>query len=247
MSAGSRHVLWRHDRQDHRGLETLVAGRAKTAGRRPQHPGGAVRRRRLFRFRLLRLADQDADHRPARVRRPALLRLPYHRDVLDHARSPADRTQPPFRRRRLPRQFRLRLPWLSRQDRARGGDAGGNAEDARLSQLHGGQMACHAADRKRRHRAVRRLAAGPRFRPLLRLPRRRDRSVRAGAGLRQHPHRSARQLRRRLSPDLGSGRPVDPLHRRSYRRPARSAVADLGRARRLSRAASGAHRYHQGL
>ena len=36
-------------------------------------------------------------------------------------------------------------------------------QSARLSQLHGRQMACHAADRKRRHRAVRRLAAGARF------------------------------------------------------------------------------------
>ena len=41
-------------------------------------------------------------------------------------------------------------------------------------------------------RAVRRLAAGPRLRPLLRLHGRRDRPVRAGAGLRQHAHRSAR-------------------------------------------------------
>ena len=34
---------------------------------------------------------------------------------------------------------------------------------ARLSQLHGRQMARHAADRERRHRAVRRLAARPRL------------------------------------------------------------------------------------
>ena len=66
---------------------------------------------------------------------------------------------------------------------------------ARLSQLHGRQMARHAADRERRHRAVRRLAARPRLRPLLRLPRCRDRPIRAGAGVRQHPHRSARDLR----------------------------------------------------
>ncbi len=63
----------------------------------------------------------------------------------------------------------------------RGGDAGGDAAAARLSQLHGRQMARHAADREWRHRAVRRLAARPRLRPLLRLPRCRDRSIRAGA------------------------------------------------------------------
>ena len=44
-----------------------------------------------------------------------------------------------------------------------GNYAGGDAAAARLSQLHGRQMACHAADRKRRDRAVRRLAARPRF------------------------------------------------------------------------------------
>ena len=64
--------------------------------------------------------------------------------------------------------------------------------------------------------------------------------------VRQHPYRSARHLCRRLSPDLGPGRSGDPLHRRSHRRPARSAVADLARARRLPRAASGARRHHQG-
>ena len=58
-----RHAVWRHHRQDRRRLEAMVAGSAETAGRRAQHPGGVVRRRRLFRFRLLRLADQDADHR----------------------------------------------------------------------------------------------------------------------------------------------------------------------------------------
>jgi arylsulfatase A-like enzyme len=54
----------------------------------------------------------------------------------------------------------IRLP---RQDRARGGNLGGNAAAARLSQLHGRQMACDAADRGRRDRPVRRLAARPRF------------------------------------------------------------------------------------
>ena len=86
------------------------------------------------------------------------------------------------------------LSRLSRQDRARGRYARRNAAGTRLSQLHGRQMARHAADRKRRDRPVRRLAAGPRFRPVLRLPRRRDRPVRAGARVRQHPHRSARHL-----------------------------------------------------
>ena len=68
-----------------------------------------------------------------------------------------------------------------------------------------------------RHRAVRRLAARPRLRPLLRLHRRRDRPVRAGAGARQHAGRSAGHLRQRLSPDGGPGRPGHPLSRRPRR------------------------------
>ena len=62
-----------------------------------------------------------------------------------------------------------------------------------------------------RHRPVRRLAARPRLRPLLRLHGRRDRPVRARAGARQHAGRSAGQLRHRLSPDRRPGRPGDPL------------------------------------
>ncbi len=44
----------------------------------------------------------------------------------------------------------------------------------------------------------------------------------------------------RLSSHRGSDRSVDPLHRRPYRRPAGSALADLAGVRRLPRAASGA-------
>jgi arylsulfatase A-like enzyme len=58
-----RNVVSRDHRQDHRGIKTLVATGKSVATRGAQHSGGAVRRRRLFRFRLLRLADQDSDHR----------------------------------------------------------------------------------------------------------------------------------------------------------------------------------------
>ncbi len=51
----------------------------------------------------------------------------------------------------------------------------------------------------------------------------------------------------RLSPDLGSRRSVDPFHRRPHGRSPRPAVADLARARRLPRAASGTGRSHQEL
>ena len=54
-------------------------------------------------------------------------------------------------------------------------------------------------------------------------------------------------LCRRLSSDRGSDRPVDPLHRRSRRRSSGCSLADLGRAGRLPRAASGADGYHHEL
>ena len=92
-----------------------------------------------------------------------------------------------------------------------------DAAPARLSQLHAGQVARDAAHRVGRDRAVRRLAARPRLRPLLRLHGCRDRPVRARAGARQHAGRSAGHLRDRLSPDRRSGRPGDPLSRRPCR------------------------------
>src|SRR4051812_49359486 len=63
----------------------------------------------------------------------------------------------------VPRQFRLRLSRLSRQDREGGGHPCRDAAPSRLPQLHARQVACHAIDREWRHRAVRRLAARPRF------------------------------------------------------------------------------------
>ena len=73
-----------------------------------------------------------------------------------------------------------------------GRDPGRDAARRRLSQLHGRQVACDVADRDRPDRTLRRLAAGPRLRPLLRLHGRRDRPVRAGAGARQHADRAAK-------------------------------------------------------
>ncbi len=79
-----------------------------------------------------------------------------------------------------------------------------------------------------------RLAAGPRLRPLLRFHGCRDRPVRARTGAaRQHAGRSAGHLRHRLSPDVRSRRPGDPLSRRPCRRQRRDAVAHLAGLRRL--------------
>ena len=51
--------------QDNCKFHALVAPAAQAAKGAPEHPGRAVRRRRLLRLRLLRLADRHADHRRA--------------------------------------------------------------------------------------------------------------------------------------------------------------------------------------
>ena len=181
-------------REDDQGVHALLAVGQQAARWCAQHTHRAVRRRRLLRLRLLRLAHRHAGHRRHRRARPALHRLPHDGDVLDHARRAAHRAQSPFRRHGLPRQLRQRLSGLSRQDRARGRNACRDAAAARLSQLHDRQVARHAGVRDRADGAVRRLAAGARLRPLLRLHGCGDRPVRAGTRARQHPHRSARHL-----------------------------------------------------
>ena len=233
------------NREDGGRVPAVLAGHAQAPERRAEHPGDPVRRRRLLRPGLLWLADLDAHDRRDCPPRPALHRLPHDGDVLDHARGAADRPQPSFGGRRLPRQFRFGLSRLSRQDRPGSGHHRRDAAPARLSQLHAGQVARDAAHRVGRDRPVRRLAARPRLRPLLRLHGRRDRPVRARAGARQHAGRGAGHLRDGLSPDGRPGRPGDPLPCRSCRRPARDAVADLAGVRRLPCAAPGAVRPDQ--
>ena len=67
---------------------------------RAQRARVPARRRRLRAARLLRLGHPHADLRPPRRGRPALPRLPHHRDLLADARVPAHRAQPPLQRRR---------------------------------------------------------------------------------------------------------------------------------------------------
>ena len=94
MSVGdddSAAAFRRQGRQDHQGLDALLAVRKQAARRRTQHSHRPVRRRRLLGLRLLRLADRHAGHRCHRRARPALHRLPHDGDVLDHARRAAHR------------------------------------------------------------------------------------------------------------------------------------------------------------
>ena len=190
-SGDGRGALRRLDRHDDRGVDGVVAGTDESARGPDQRAAGAARRRGLRRLRVLRLGDRHTHDRPARRRRPALHRLPHHGDVLDHPGRAAHRAEPPLGRDGLPGELRQRVPGISRQDRRRRADARRTAATPRLPQLPRRQVARDPADRDRADRAVRRLAARPWIRPVLRVPRRRDRSVLARTRARQHTRHRA--------------------------------------------------------
>ena len=131
----------------------------------------------------------------------------------------------------------FRLPG---QDQPGGGHARRAARPPRLPLLPHRQVARDPAHRDGGDRPLRRLAAAAGLPPLLRLPRRRDRPVRAGAGLRQPPRRPARHLRGRLPPVGRPGRPHDRVPPRPPPRRARRTVAHLARVRGVPRPAPGA-------
>ena len=86
-------------------------------------------------------------------------------------------------------------------------------------------------------RAVRPLAAGPRVRAVLRLPRRRHQPVVPRAGLRQPLGRAAGAARGRLPPERRPGRPGDRVHPGRPRQRAGQAVLPALLHRRRPRAA----------
>jgi hypothetical protein len=179
----------------------------------------------------------------------ALFGLSYHGDVLDHAQRCSPAATIIRSASAVSPTSTVVIPSITARSRARRA-RWRNAARTRLPQLHGRYVARHALDRERRHRAVRRLAASARLRPLLRLPRCRDRSVCAELVCNNThidpPGTCANGYH--LTADLVDQ--GDPFHRRPYRRSSRSALAalaDLARARRLPRAAPGAKRHHQKL
>ena len=84
-----------------------------------------------------------------------------------------------------------------------------DAAGARLQHLHGRQVAPDAEQPGDRRRALRPLAARPRLRAVLRLPRRRHQPVVPRPRLRQPPGRAAPHARGGLPPHRGPGRQVD--------------------------------------
>ncbi len=174
--------------------------------------------------RLLRVRHRHPQHRCARRQRPPLHQLPRHPAVLTDPGRPAHRTQPPHRRdagrvelqHRLPQHDRTHLQ--PRRNPRRGAPRRG------LRNLRRRQMAPHADGGDQCGRALRPVAAAAWLRPLLRIPRGRDRPVQPRPHLRQPPHRPPGEARRRLPRERGPHRPRHRVRARHQERAARQAL-----------------------
>ena len=198
---------------------------------RAEYPRRVVRRCRLLRFRLLRLADQDANDRSSGCAGAALHRLPHHRHVLDHAGGPADGAQSPLRRVGCLANFDSGFPGYRGKIAKEAGTLAEMLKPHAYRNYMVGKWHVTPLDRSRRDGSVRRLAARARLRSLLRIHGCRDRPVCSRTRARQFEHRCARNIRERLPSDRRPRRSVDPFPGRSRGRAARRALAPVARAR----------------
>ena len=132
----------------------------------------------------------------------------------------AHRPQPPRRRDALHLQLRHRLPPHARPHHQPRRHRGRGAPRRGLRHLRRRQVAPVQHGERVGRRALRPVALPAGLRPLLRVPRGRDRPVLPRAGLRQPPRRAAGHPRRGLPPERGPGRPRHRLHPRHRSRSA---------------------------
>ncbi len=217
----------------------MVADSRAPRRRRTRRGGDPARRPRLRPPRLLRLRPRHPPHRPSCRRRAALHELPRHAAVLADPRRAADRPQPPRGGHACPVELRQRLPAHARPHQRPRCDHRRGAARRRLRHLRGRQVAPVPHGAGIRRRTVRAVAHTTRLRPLLRLPRGRDRPVPPRAHLRQPPCRRLRRARGRLPPVRGPGGPSDRVPPRQRLDPPRPAVPDLPLLRGDPRAAPG--------
>ncbi len=238
--------IGRTDRRVEPRVAAAGPGGAGFAERAVHRPG----RHRVRAARLLRQPDRHPAPRLARGRRPALQPHAHDGALLAVALLRDHRPQPPLQRDGRDHRARHRLPGLRRQHPVRERVPVRDAAAARLQHLHDRQVAPDAVGAGVRRRSLRPLAAGPRLRPLLRLPRRRHQPVVSRPRPRQPPGGAAAQPRGGLPPDRRPGRPRHLLHRRRqaggpgqallpallHRRDARAAPRREGMGRPLRRA-----------
>ena len=219
---------------------TPVAARARSARGRAQRGVHRARRRRLRAARLLRLRHRHA-RTSTRLAAGGVRLANFHTTALCSPTRvvPAHRPQPPLAtawagsptsRSGFPgycgrHPARERLPL--RDPRAR--------TATRPTRSASGTSRPRTRPTWPRDRST--LAARPRLRPLVRVPRRRDPPVRAHALPRQPLGAAAAHRRRGLPPQRGPRRPRDRVPRRPAQRRRRPAVLPLLRDRRVPLAA----------
>ena len=174
----------------------VVADPAASRGRRPQRGGHPPRRHRLLPLRLLRVGPRHPEHRPPGRRRAALHQLPRDPAVLADPGRAAHRPEPPHGGDAVHLQLRQRLPAHARPHHRPRRHRGRGAARRGLRHLRRGQMAPVQHGERVGRRPLRPVAVPARVRPLLRVPRGRDRPVLTRAGLRQ-PHASSPRRRPR--------------------------------------------------
>ena len=189
----------RHDRALPLGVDAVVAGAATRAGGRAQRRAVVLDDVGFAQLGCFGSDLDTPDLRPPRRRRAALPQLPHDRAVLADALVPAHRAQPPRERHGPHHRPRDRLPRLRRAHPQ--GESGSSPRcSCRTATRRSRSASGTSRPTTRAHlaRAARSLAARPRLRALLRVPRRRDAPVRAGARARQ-PLRRRRRVRSRTA------------------------------------------------
>ena len=234
--------LRRGHRPDRRRVRAVVARSRPPRRPCPERRGDPLRRPRVLPLRLLRVRPPDPQHRPSRRWWPALLELPRHAAVLPHPRRAAHRPQPPLGGHAGHLELQHRVPPHAGPHHRPGDHDGRGAPRRRLRHVHGRQVAPVPDGRGVGRRALRQLAAATRVRPVLRVPRRRDRPVHPRPHLRQPQRRTAADAGGGLPPHRGPGRQDARVHQRLGGDPPRPAVLHLPRPRRHPRAPPGTRR-----
>ena len=162
----------------------------------------------------LRRPDRDAHDAAHRGCRPPLFQLPHHGSLLAHAIEPAHGAQRHEQQHGLHHGGLGRLPGVLGTDPLRERHHRRGAERAGLEHVRDRQVAPHARGRGGHVGVEGPLAARPRVRAVLRLPRRRDEPVVSGPRLRQPHDRAARGSRGRLPPLEGPDRQGDRVRAR---------------------------------
>ncbi len=186
------------------------------------------RRRRLRAARLLRVDHRDPQHRRAR-RRSGVRLANFHTAALcspTRVVSP-HRPEPPLERDGPRRRPGDGLPRVRRRDPVRERLPLRDPARRGLLDLRRREVAPHARRRDPHGCRPQQLAARPRLRPVVRVPRRRDAPVRADALLRQPLGAAAAHRGGGLPPHRGPGRPRHRVPERPPQRRRRAAVLPL--------------------